>query len=327
MKALVFGINGFLAGHMAKQLKSEGYYVIGVAHSQNKSFGYKSCDDLFVGDVRDVLFVDTVFEKVGHIDEVYQFAARMGGATHVNTKTYDADIMSDSVLMNVNIIKACVKFNARMMFFPSSACVYGQKHDIATCNEDDAYPAYPENGYGWEKIFTEQMLLSFRAQYGIQVRIARLHSIVGEFSRWCDGKEKAHSALARKVALVEENGEIEVIGDGSQVRTFLYVKDCIEGIRKLVQSECEEIINIGSDKPVTISKYVELLQHISGKRFKIKYIENHAAVGVKERYCNVDKARECIGWTPTTSLEDATRCTYEWICSEIKNGKLQTTSK
>src|SRR5262249_4724045 len=159
------------------------------------------------------------------------------------------------------------------IFFPSSACVYRAKDDSATCLESEVYPAYPDNEYGWEKLFSERMYYSFRKNYGVNVKIARFHSIVGPESQWTGGKEKAHSALARKVAQVEEGSYIEIIGDGTQLRTFLYVEDCIDAIRLLVQSKVEEPVNIGSDHLISINDYVSMLKEISGKRFLIKYVE------------------------------------------------------
>lgn len=311
--ALVFGAGGFLGQHLVESLVRDGYFVRG--------FGKSECPntlahEYIVGDARDLSAIEKAFHAL-KLEEVYQMAAEMGGATHVNTGLYDADIMSNSVLINVNIAKCCVKYGAKKLFFPSSACVYpDDTSGTALCREKDAYPAHPDMGYGWEKIFTEQMLLSYNRQYRLEVRIARLHSIIGDGSRWCNGREKAHSALARKVAMVENGGTVDVIGDGTQIRTFLYVTDCIAAIRKLMASECREIINIGSDIPFDIASYMEVLREISGKRFTINYIPG--PVGMKMRYCNIDKAKQFIGWEPTTSLYDATRITYDFICDQMK---------
>jgi nucleoside-diphosphate-sugar epimerase len=314
-RALVLGAGGFIGSHLVQQLIKEHYFV--QCSSKNKIDIIDKNVEIMYGDLRNKSFVESLFENKEPYDEVYQLAARMGGALHVNTKIYDADIMSDSVLININIIQACVKYKTKMLFFASSACVYPTNKGIAICNEDDAYPAYPENGYGWEKIFTEQMLQSYNKQYGLEIRIARLHSIVGENSRWNDGKEKAHSALARKVAQVQDGGEIEVFGDGTQLRTFLHISDCIEGIRMLMQSNCTETINIGSDIPITICEYLQLLKSISGKSFTIRYIPNHISTGVKERYCQITKAKELIGWVPKISIEESTNRTYFWICQQL----------
>lgn len=213
-------------------------------------------------------------------------------------------------------MEGVVKYKAKKLFFPSSACVYPvDKKNNAECFEDDAYPANPEYGYGWEKLFTEKMLYSFSKQYGIEVRIARLHSVVGEHAKWYGGREKAHSALARKVAEVKNGGTIEVIGDGTQKRTFLYVKDCVDGIYKLMCSDCMVPINIGSDVSVSINEYIDILRVISKKEFNVKYVLG--SIGVQERYCHIDKAKHLIHWEPTTSLIESTKRTYAWIEGEL----------
>lgn len=314
MKALVIGAGGFIGTHLVKRLKTEGYYVVGV----DLKFQFQDSDESIVGDARDVLFLEEVF-KTG-FDEVYQLAADMGGATYINSGENDADVMRNSVVINANVANLCKDYNVKKIFFASSACVYPTTIDehTSTCKEDEVYPANPDNNYGWEKLFSERMYKSFEKQYGIDVKIARFHSIVGEYSTWKGGKEKAHSALARKVSEVEDGGEIDVIGDGNQLRTFLYVGDCIDGIRKLMNSECKEIINLGSDYTVTINQYIDILRKISGKQFSIKYIEG--PTGVKQRYCDITKIKNEIGWEPSTSLEEATKITYDWIFHKKKRG-------
>lgn len=312
MKALVLGAGGFIGGHLVESLVQDGYWVRGV-DNKTPEFRTSSAAEFFVGDVRDSEFVRKIMNVDGGFDEVYQLAADMGGATYINCGGHDADVMSNSVLINLNVAKACVEFKARKLFFSSSACVY----HTTTCQEDEVYPAFPDNEYGWEKLFSERMYRSFQRQYGLNVRIARFHSIVGDYSTWTGGKEKAHSALARKVAQVQDGGEIEVIGDGTQVRTFLYVKDCVKGIRSLMASDANESINIGSDYKVTINEYIELLRTISGKNFTIKHITG--ATGMMQRECDITKARAVLGWEPTTSFEEATRITYEWILKQCQS--------
>jgi nucleoside-diphosphate-sugar epimerase len=312
--ALVLGAGGFIGSHLTQNLVSDNYYVCGVDIKENEF--RKSCaNDFIVGDLRDQTVVESIFQK-HTFDEVYQLACDMGGATYINSGEHDADVMSNSVLINANVAKMCVKYGAKRLFFSSSACVYPQTgKDYSSCLEDTVYPAKPDNNYGWEKLFSEIMYKNFQKQYGLIVRIARFHSIVGEYSTWCGGKEKAHSALARKVSMVEENGTIEIIGDGKQLRTFLHVSDCVCGIRTLMNSDCEEIINIGSDYTITILDYVELLKKISGKNFTIKCVDGFT--GVHERGCNIEKARTLISWEPKVSLEESTRLTYDWITSEL----------
>lgn len=317
--ALVLGAGGFIGGHLVEALKSDGYFVRGV-DKKNPEFRMSVADEFMLGDLRDANVVGNVFQLPNNIvfDEVYQLAADMGGATYINDGKHDADVMSNSVLINAHVLKACVKHQVKRVFFSSSACIYPENTDsFASCFEQDAYPAEPDNEYGWEKLFSERMYQAMYKQYGIEARIARFHSIVGDYSTWCGGKEKAHSALARKVAIVpkDEIGTIEVIGDGTQTRTFLYVGDCIKGIRKLMASDCREVINIGSDHLVSINEYVDVLRRISQKEFSITYVSG--PTGVKERHCHIEKACQLIGWEPTTSLEEASRITYLWIQQQI----------
>ena len=316
-KALVLGAGGFIGGHLIISLVNDGYKVYG-ADLKFPEFRGTVAYKFFKGDLTNNNFVEEIFniEPTG-FDEVYQLAADMGGATYINCGTHDADVVSNSVMINVNITRACVKFQAKRLFFSSSACVYpATSKDSATCCEKDVYPAEPDNEYGWEKLFTERMLKSYQRQYGLVVRIARFHSIVGDYSTWRGGREKAHSALARKVAMAEENGTIDIIGDGKQLRTFLYVSDCIIGIRKLMASDCDEIVNIGSDEIISIYDYVQLLIKISGKNLNTRFISG--PTGIKERQCDLTKVKSCINWQPSVSLEIATKITYEWIINELK---------
>ena len=310
-KALVLGAGGFIGGHLADQLIAEGCDTYGADICVGCS-GAK----MTIGDLRDAVFVDTLFASIPDLEHVYQLAADMGGATYINCGLHDADVMSNSVTINVNVARACVKYGVKRLFFSSSACVYRAVQDTATCREEEVYPAFPDNEYGWEKLFTERMLRNFQRQHGLTVRIARFHSIVGDRAQWTGGKEKAHSALARKVALANDGDEIEVIGDGTQLRTFLYVKDCIAGVRALMDSDCEEPINIGSDYTITIDDYVALLIKISGKQLRIRHVPG--PTGVLQRYCDITKAKTLIGWTPRVSLEECTRITYDWICDQIR---------
>lgn len=309
--ALVLGAGGFIGGHLVEKLLSEGCDTYGadvhIGDSRAK---------MTIGDLRNPEFVDSLFAAIPNLEHVYQLAADMGGATYINCGLHDADVMSNSVLINVNVARASVKYGVKRLFFSSSACVYPAINDSATCREEDVYPAFPDNEYGWEKLFTERMLRNFHRQHGLIVRIARFHSIVGDRAQWTGGKEKAHSALARKVALATDGSEIEVIGDGKQLRTFLYVKDCVRGIRTLMDSDCEEPINIGSDVTISIDEYVHLLQKISGKAITIRHVPG--PTGVHQRYCDISKAKKLIQWSPTVSLEDATRITYEWISDQIQ---------
>ncbi len=317
-RALVLGAGGFIGGHLVESLVKDGYFVRAV-DQKLPEFRVSVANEFLLGDLRNVAVVEKSFAlPTEHVfDEVYQLAADMGGATYINDGKHNADVMSNSILINAHVAKSCVKFGAKKLFFASSACVYPQaEKDFASCYEDDVYPAFPDNEYGWEKLFSERMYTEFQKQYGLKVRIARFHSIVGDYSTWCGGKEKAHSALARKVAMAPDGGSIEVIGDGTQTRTFLYINDCVRGIRMLMLSDCREVINIGSDSLITINEYLDLLRKISKKDFSISYVPG--PTGVKDRHCHIEKARRLIGWQPLVSLEEASRVTYEWIVQQIQ---------
>ena len=271
-KALVFGSSGFIGSHLVKFLIDEGYYVVG-CDIKNIVYNDFTPNEFILGDLRNFTFVNDLFTKY-YYDEIYQLSADMGGAIYINSGNNDGTVMSNSVTINSNILRCAVKTNVGKLFFASSACVYPHSDkEVARCFEDDAYPAYPDNEYGWEKLFSERMYKAFEKQYGLNIFIARFHSIVGDYSVCFNERAKAHSALAYKVATVEENGTIDVIGDGNQVRTFLYVKDCITGIRALMNSNCKKILNIGSDHFVSINEYLDMLRKISCKNFKINYIE------------------------------------------------------
>jgi nucleoside-diphosphate-sugar epimerase len=314
-RALVLGSSGFIGGHLVKSLIDDGYYVVG---SDIRKINYElfSPSEFKLGDLRCKEFVESLFNVEEWFDEVYQLAADMGGATYINCGNYEGSVMSNSVVINSNVAKSASKYKVGKIFFASSACVYPHNdNDVASCNECDAYPAFPDNEYGWEKLFSERMYKGFERQYGLNVRIARFHSIVGDYSVCFGDRSKAHSALALKVALVEENGTIEVIGDGQQVRTFLYVKDCIKGVRALMNSNCEKIVNIGSDICVTINEYINMLKNISGKNFNIKYIDG--PTGVKTRYCSIESIKNEIMWEPETTLEESSKITYNFIIDQL----------
>jgi GDP-D-mannose 3',5'-epimerase len=315
-KALVLGACGFIGGHLIEALKKEGYWVRGAdINYMTKPLQYQP-QDFMRGNTRDIHFMESVFEVEGNFDEVYQLSSDMGGAVFINSGIHDGDVMMNSVTINANCAKCCIKFHVKKLFFPSSACVYPNVVGVAECREEDAYPAFPDNEYGWEKLFTERMYKSVERQYGYPiVRIARFHSIVGDYATYKSNRSKAHAALAYKMALAQNNDTIEVIGDGEQIRTFLYVKDCVDGIRKLMDSDCGDPINIGSDHRVTINEYVHILMKISNKKVTIKHVSG--PTGVKERYCDITKAKQLIGWEPTTDLYESTTITYNYICDNL----------
>jgi len=316
--ALILGSSGFIGGHLVKILREDGYNVVG-SDIRDIQYGIFEPNEFKKGDLREMNFVDSLFQLC-YFDEVYQLSADMGGATYINCGNYDGSVMSNSVIINSNVAKCSVKYKIGKLFFSSSACVYPHNENVASCNEEDVYPAFPDNEYGWEKLFSERMYKGFERQYGLNVFIARFHSIIGDYSVFKGERSKAHSALALKVAnLNDENDTIEVIGDGEQVRTFLYVKDCIKAIRTLMNSNCKQIMNIGSDNCITINHYLDILKDISGKNFKIKYIDG--ATGVKVRYCNIEKIKKECGWFPETDLKESTKITYDFILNELESMK------
>ena len=315
-KALVLGAGGFIGNRLVSRLKRIGYFVRGV-DLKYPEFSETEADEFVISDLRIFNSARLVFDNLdGHFDEVYQLAADMGGATYINGGDHDADVVSNSVLINTNVAKLCVERKVRTIFFSSSACVYRSVEDHATCVESEVYPAFPDNEYGWEKLFSERMYQSFSRNYGLNVKIARFHSIVGPNATWMGGKEKAHSALARKVAMCPDGGSIDVIGDGTQQRTFLHVDDCIDAILMLVNSDVNEVVNIGSDDLISINGYVDLLQQVSGKTININYIDG--PTGVYGRECSIEKIKSLLGWSPKVSLLESTKLTYNWIKQQIE---------
>ena len=313
-KALVLGGGGFIGSHLVKRLKNEGYWVR-AADVKYPEFSPSKADDFLLCDLRNYNEAEKAFKNENSFDEVYQLAADMGGATYINCGENDANVISNSVTINLNIAKLAKKYLINKLFFSSSACVYKNVNDHATCVEEEVYPAFPDNEYGWEKLFSERMYQAYNKNYGLNVKIARFHSIVGPESVWTGGKEKAHSALARKVANVDPGGSIEIIGDGNQKRTFLFIDDCLDAISILMKSNTIEPVNIGSDHLVSINEYVGLLKKISKKEFNLEYV--NGPTGVHERECSIKKIKEKLGWSPKVSTELSAQLTYEWIQAQI----------
>jgi GDP-D-mannose 3',5'-epimerase len=314
--SLVCGAGGFIGSHMVKRLKKEGFWVRGV-DLKYPEFAPTEADDFLVGDLRDPyvcrMAVDRPFQ------EVYQFAADMGGAGFVFTGDNDADIMHNSALINLNLLEACYKRNSRRIFYSSSACMYPaynqEDPDKPNCAENSAYPAQPDSEYGWEKLFSERLYLAFQRNYGIKVRIARYHNIFGPDGTWQGGREKAPAALCRKVAQAQDGGEIEIWGDGRQTRSFLYIDECIEGSVRLMRSEFMGPVNIGSEEMVTINQLADIIMKISNKKLGKKHIPGPQ--GVRGRNSDNRLIYEKLGWKPTQPLEVGLGETYVWIARQI----------
>ena len=338
--ALVLGAGGFIGSHMVKRLRSEGYWVRGVDLKQTE-FSDTEANEFVVGDLRDVNFVRRVIRFKGYqgnfyaevpnqyhdsFDEIYQFAADMGGAGFVFTGENDADIMHNSVSINLNVLEEQRKFNETVgnktkIFYSGSACMYPEHNqldpDNPDCREESAYPADPDSEYGWEKLFSERLYFAYNRNHGIPVRVARYHNIFGPEGTWEGGREKAPAAICRKVAyLPESGGAIEVWGDGLQTRSFLFIDECIEATRRLMDSEFMGPVNIGSEEMVTINQLVETAAKVADK--EVQKIHIDGPLGVRGRNSNNDLIREKLGWDYSQTLEEGIRKTYNWICQQIE---------
>jgi nucleoside-diphosphate-sugar epimerase len=329
-KALVLGAGGFIGSHMVKRLKSEGYWIRGV-DLKSPEFSTSAADDFIIGDLRNPVLVHQVLALDSTdfaFDEIYQFAADMGGAGFVFTGDHDADIMHNSATINLNVldsqreINTQNKINKTKIFYSGSACMYPEHNqmdpDNPNCEESSAYPANPDSEYGWEKLFSERLFLSFNRNYKIPVAIARYHNIYGPEGTWDGGREKAPAAIARKIAMLpNEGGEIEVWGDGLQTRSFLFIDECIEASRRLMNSDFSEPINIGSEEMVTINQMIEILSKISNKKVTRKH-KLDAPTGVRGRNSANALIRKVLGWDYSMSLEQGLTKTYAWINDQAR---------
>lgn len=315
-KAVVCGAGGVIGSHLVKRLKSEGMWVRGV-DLKFPEFAQTQADDFIEGDLRDVAVCERVFDQP--FDEVYQLAADMGGAGFVFTGDNDAEIMHNSATINLNVLEVCRKRNIKRIFYSSSACMYPEHNqldpDNSLCPEDSAYPANPDSEYGWEKLFSERLYLAYARNHGMQVRVARYHNIFGPEGTWDGGREKAPAAFCRKVALATDGGTIEMWGDGVQTRSFLYVDECVEGTLRLMRSDWEGPVNIGSEEMLSINDLAVMVMRIAGKNQSIEHIPG--PVGVRGRNSDNRLIKQMLGWEPTESLEDGIRKTYARIAQEV----------
>lgn len=315
-RVLVNGAGGFIGGHLVKRLKAEGCWVRAVDLKQHE-FSRPPADEFIQGDLRDQAFVRDVVQG---IDIVYQLAADMGGAGYIFTGEHDADVMHNSAIINLNCLYFGVKSGVKKFFYSSSACAYPEYNQMdplnPKCSEDSAYPAAPDSEYGWEKLFSERLYLAYMRNYGVEVRISRFHNIFGPEGTWTGGKEKAPAALCRKVAEADDGGAIEIWGDGQQTRSFLYIDECLEGVRRLVDSDFTGPVNIGSEEMVTINQLAEMVMDVAGKRLKIKHIPG--PLGVRGRNSDNRLIREKLGWAPSKPLRDGLEKTYAWIASQVR---------
>jgi nucleoside-diphosphate-sugar epimerase len=314
-RVLVCGAGGFIGGHLVERLKGEGYWVRGVDIKRHE-FTVPPWDEFILGDLTNQSVAQ---EAVADIDEVYQLAADMGGAGYIFTGEHDACVMYNSASINLNILEHGRRVGVKKFFYSSSACIYPafNQTDPKTpnCAEDSAYPAAPDSEYGWEKLFSERLYLSYMRNYHIEVRIARFHNIFGPEGTWTGGREKAPAALCRKVAEVEEGGEIEIWGDGTQTRSFLYIHECLEGVRRLMESEFTGPVNIGSEEMISINKLAEMVMQTAGKRLTIKHIPG--PLGVRGRNSDNRLVAKELGWKPTRPLREGLAKTYRWISEQV----------
>ena len=339
--ALVLGAGGFIGSHMVKRLRKEGYWVRGV-DLKYPEFSRTEANEFVCGDLRDVEIVRRVIRFGGYtgnyyaqivdkflepFDEIYQFAADMGGAGFIFTGENDADIMHNSASINLNLLEEQKKLNKdkktnhTKIFYSSSACMYPEHNQLdpnnPDCRETSAYPANPDSEYGWEKLFSERLYLTYNRNYDIPVRVARYHNIFGPEGTWEGGREKAPAAICRKVAqLSPQGGTIEVWGDGLQTRSFLFIDECIEATWRLMQSDFMGPVNIGSEEMVTINQLVETAAKVANKKVEKQHILD-APLGVRGRNSNNDLVREKLGWDYSQSLEEGIRKTYNWICLQL----------
>lgn len=318
--ALVCGAGGFIGSHLVKRLRQEGFWVRGV-DLKFPEFGETAADDFVIGDLRDPYLCRQVVDR--RFDEIYQLAADMGGAGYVFSGDFDADIMHNSGMINLNMLEACHRRNVKRIFYSSSACIYPaynqEDPDNPKCSEDSAYPAAPDSEYGWEKLFSERLYLSFHRNYGMEVRIARYHNIFGPEGTWQGGREKAPAALCRKVATAPDGGEMEIWGDGKQTRSFLYIDECLEGTLRLTRSALTGPFNIGSEEMVAINRLADMIMGIAGKQLGKKHIPG--PLGVRGRNSDNRLIAEKLGWKPTLSLEHGLRLTYAWIKEQVEKAQ------
>lgn len=320
-KILVCGAGGFIGSHLVEKFKSQGHYVIG-ADLKYPQYAESPADEFRIMDLRNQRAVEQLVTS--DIDEIYQLAADMGGAGYIFTGEHDADIMHNSAMINLNILDEMQKKGVKNVFYSSSACMYPEHNQLDPDNpllsEDTAYPAAPDSEYGWEKLFSERLYMSYARNYNMRVRIARFHNIFGPNGSWNNGKEKAPAALCRKVALCGSHGLVDVWGPGNQTRSFLYIDECLEGIERIMASDCEVPLNLGSERMIGINRLVFLIAKLVNKSISIVNIDG--PMGVRGRNSHNKLIKEMIGWTPAENLEDGLLQTYHWINDQIlKNNK------
>jgi len=340
--ALVLGGGGFIGGHLAKQLKKDGFWVrIVDIKEKHEYFNHDDiCDEYISGDLKDINVVKQVIlspnQKINNrfidsenfievvegdsFDEVYQLAADMGGAGYIFTGENDANVMHNSAMINLNVVHECVKKEVKKVFYSSSACMYPEHNQLdpenPNCEESSAYPADPDSEYGWEKLFSERLFLAFQRNYGLDVRVARFHNVFGPQGTWTGGKEKSPAAMCRKAAETPDNGIMEVWGDGLQTRSFLYIDDCLEAVFCFMrQNNFLRPVNIGSEEKIAINDLAKMAIQLSGKNITIKNIDG--PTGVRGRNSDNKLYKEKMGWEVSMPLIEGMTKTFKWINQQV----------
>jgi GDP-D-mannose 3', 5'-epimerase len=314
-RVLVTGAGGFIGHHLVSYLVDRGYWVRGV-DVKHPEYEPSRAHEFELLDLRRW---DNCLDATRGVDEVYALAANMGGIGFIHA--HKAEISRDNVLINIHTLDAARENRIRRLLYTSSACIYpGYLQDtpeVTPLREQDAYPADPEDGYGWEKLYSERVAMHYRQDYGLETRIVRFHNIYGPLGTYDGGREKSPAAICRKVALVEDEGVVEVWGDGKQTRSYCYVDDCVEGIHRLMESDYAEPLNLGQDRMVTINELVDIVAGIAGKRV-YKQHDLEKPQGVRGRNSDNTQLRKVLGWEPRTSLEEGLARTYQWIAEQLR---------
>jgi len=316
---LVTGAGGFIGHHLVKRLKSEGLWVRGV-DIREPEYEASAADEFELLDLRK--YDNCLLATRGGIAQVYNLAADMGGIGYITAS--HADISRNNILINAHMLEASRLNGVSRFLFSSSACVYAQSKqrfpEVTPLREEDAYPADPEAGYGWEKLFTEELCRYYWQDYRFETRIVRFHNVYGPLGTYEGGKEKAPAAISRKVALAGDSGDIDIWGDGEQTRSFMYVDDCVEGMLRLMSSDYREPLNLGTDRLITINELVDLIAKIAGKRLTRRHDLNKPQ-GVRGRNSDNRRLRQILGWEPSVSLEEGLNITYRWIENELRDAE------
>jgi GDP-D-mannose 3', 5'-epimerase len=318
-KVLVTGAGGFIGHHLVKYLTERGYWVRGV-DIKEPEFEATAANEFLLLDLR---FWENCVQAVDDVEHVYHLAADMGGIGYITA--YHADIARNDILINTHMLEAARQAGVTRFFFSSSACIYPEYRqndaDVVALKEDDAYPAMAEEGYGWEKLFTEKLCQYYQEDYEMETRVARFHNVYGPLGTYEGGKEKAPAAISRKIAMAEDVDEIDIWGDGSQTRSFMYIDDCVEGVYRLMHSDYHLPLNLGRDDLITINELVDMIAEIAGKTIT-KQHDLTKPQGVRGRNSDNTRIREVLGWAPSIPMEEGLKQTYRWIESQVVLGTM-----